>query len=195
MSEPRSPSPQPSDPAPKKWKEIFEQHIAWVMLSVLISGAIGAIGFQRFMKSEIAERVGTEVDSKIKNALETAFIPAGAFLLSSTACPKNGWDDVTASFDGRYLFIDNRVASGALPGEGDGSHQHEGGMHPHNIVTGSSSPLGGGERSGNKEQRDSAHKDNVVSFRGSAFPEGSAHIHTGGAHQHRYIAMRLCKKT
>lgn len=192
------PEPNETAAASSKWREKFkdllEQSLVWFALGMLVAGGIGAIGFLKFVES----RVRTEIQSpEIKDLLAKQFpsdatsFPKGSIILFGAPCPV-GWEDLTTTMNGRYLYVDQSAVSPVLY-EDDGGHEHGGGNHPHQV-TGQTAALGGGERSGDKEQRHSAHMNNVVSVTGTAHPENSNHTHVGGAHQHKRVGLRLCKR-
>lgn len=176
------------------WASKLERNVIWLVLTAMVAGAVGAMAVWSFFRSEVKSAIDDEVKSQLSKGLGASAIPKGAFLLFATACPEADWDDVSASFHGRYIYVDQNVTNGATIVNADGSHAHTGGAHPHTTVTGVSSKLGEGERSGTQDQRHAAHKDNTVTFTGAAAPDGSAHTHDGGVHDHNRISLRLCKK-
>ncbi|MFT3813122.1 MAG: hypothetical protein QM740_07050 [Acidovorax sp.] len=196
-SEAVSPSPPPAPILePKaKFKDSLEKSVLWFALGMLVTGALGTVGFLHFVESRVkTEMQSPEVTAAIaKRATEAAAhaLPKGSLLLVAGPCPA-GWEDLTSTLNGRYLYIDQTATTNLQLYEEDGSHTHDGGTHSHRV-TGQTAALGGGERSGNKEQRDSAHATNTPAITGTAHPENSNHSHSGGAHQHKRAGVRACK--
>jgi hypothetical protein len=180
---------------PDKVKDRLERSLVWFALGMVVAGGVGAIGFLKFVEARVkAEVQSPEVVALVaKQTPPTAPspLPRGALVLFGARCPE-GWEDLTSTMNGRYLYVDQTARENVQLYEDDGSHQHDGGGHQHRV-TGQTGPLGGGERSGTKDQTHSAHKDNVVPIIGTALPDGSSHTHTGGSHQHKRVGLRLCK--
>lgn len=184
----------PKPPSTEKPHDKLERSLVWFALGLLVAGAISAVAFQKF----VADRVKAEIQSPdvlaliAKNAAEVKAVslPKGTILLYGGRCPTE-WEDLTSTFSGRYIFVDESAIESLRTYEDDGSHNHDGGTHSHDV-TGRTGRLGGGERRGG-ENRDAAHMNNTTTITGTAHPENSGHTHSGGKHQHRRIGLRLCK--
>lgn len=177
----------------RNWKSILEEKLVWLVLTSLAAGAVGAMGVWSFFRNEVKTAVDDEVRKRVSESINTSAIPAGAFVLFASACPEKEWEDVSRTFSGRYIYIDQNVTNGVTTLNADGSHLHDGGAHPHMSVTGTGTITGGHERAGSKDSH-AAHKDDKVQFTGSAAADGSGHTHNGGTHDHNLVAFRLCKK-
>jgi hypothetical protein len=173
---------------------MLEKSVVWFALGMIVAGAIGAVTFLEFLskrvKAEIETPETTALIAKKAAELNPQAIPRGSLVLFGGRCPQ-GWEDLTATMNGRYVFIDQSSVENVQLYEDDGSHSHEGGSHTHDV-SGRTGPLGGGERSGGND-RHAAHKDNTTTITGTASAEKSSHTHTGGVHHHKRIGVRLCK--
>ena len=173
-----------------KFKDLLEKNLVWFAFGLIVAGAVGAVGFLSFVSSRIKAEVQTPemvalMASKIPNG-----VPKGALVLFAVKCP-DGWEDMTTSMDGRYLYVDAGATTYSLH-EQDGSHKHTGGAHTHKVTGQVVAGLGGGERAGTKDGA-APHFSNRPTIAGTATTEDSPHEHGGGAHQHRRIGARLCK--
>jgi hypothetical protein len=93
--------------------------------------------------------------------------------------------------NGRYIRVDSGAAGVPTIGGGDGSHTHGGGAHSH-PVTGLTAPLPATTRRGDS-RKVAVGRNQQVPITGTALPENSEHTHSGGAHEHQYVGLRLCK--
>ncbi|MER9415540.1 hypothetical protein NKI95_06080 [Mesorhizobium sp. M0306] len=125
-----------------------------------------------------------------EEALATS-LPVGTYILSERKCAGRIFQDVTDQFSGRFILVDMAVVGAPTTIEGDGSHDHAGGQHSHEVK-GRTSQLGGGQRKGTLDRDTTVpHEGTSLNVTGTALP--SQHTHTGGAHQHAAIGLRICK--
>ncbi|MDC9808494.1 hypothetical protein [Rhizobium binxianense] len=123
--------------------------------------------------------------------VEANRVPVGSYILMERKCPGRQFQDVTDQFDGRLLKVSKNVAGSPITNEGDGSHEHVGGQHTHNVE-GITTPLGGGQRKGTLDRDTTVpHEGTRPRVTGTALP--SEHSHQGGAHEHAAVAFRICK--
>ena len=98
-----------------------------------------------------------------------------------------------SNYDGRYVWVDKSITASPKTFHTAGSHEHNAGDGEHSHhVSGSTSNLGKGEHIGNGD-RDAPNQEKVLSVSGTAEPTGSGHKHTGGAHEHKRVGIRLCR--
>ncbi|MER8959280.1 hypothetical protein [Mesorhizobium sp. M0701] len=148
---------------------------------------------QPFTSQELTDFV-TDLTHRVNELEEEALatsLPGGAYILSERKCAGRRFQDVTDQFTGRLILVDMAVVGAPTTIEGDGSHEHAGGPHSHEVQ-GRTSQLGGGQRKGTLSGDTTVpHESTSLKVTGTALT--SQHSHTGGAHQHAAIGLRICK--
>ncbi|MCX7111369.1 MAG: hypothetical protein NTX45_14825 [Proteobacteria bacterium] len=176
----------------------------WWAITVVVAVAFTAVGSTvttiawlrsevktTMTSSEAVESLAKEIE-KVRPQWKGKAVPAGAILIFGEKCPDT-YTDISGSYDGRYILVDNSITATPKTIDADGSHEHNlgDGEHSH-PVTGSTSALGKGEHMGS-DGRDAPNHETVLSVSGTAGPTGSSHKHAGGVHEHKRVGVRLCR--
>ncbi len=176
----------------------------WWVITVVVAVAFTAVGSTvgtlawlrsevktTMVSSEAVENLAKEIE-KVRPQWKGKAVPAGAILIFGEKCP-DSYTDISSSYDGRYVWVDNSISATPKTFDTDGFHEHNAGDGEHtHHVTGSTSPLSNGEHIGSGG-RDAPNRETVLSVTGTAVPTGSDHKHTGGAHEHKRVGVRLCR--
>lgn len=174
--------------------------LIWI-LALIVSVVVSTVAVSAWLNSEIkktitspevVESLLTEIE-KSRPQLKAKAVPSGAILLFGEKCPE-AYIDISNDYNGRYVWVDNSITTNPKTFDTDGSHEHNAGDGEHSHhVSGSTSNLGKGEHMGTNSDRDAPNHETVLTVSGTAEPAGSGHKHTGGAHEHKRVGIRLCR--